>query len=83
MLLYRLTAQEQARKEAQQAKRVADGLAGMARNPRDLITYTIEVIRDMQTDISRAERDLATKKKASRRRQRRRPEKELPIPYLE
>jgi len=54
----RLTAQEQARKEAEQAKRVADGLAGMARNPRDLITYTIEVIRDMQTDISRAERDL-------------------------
>ena len=50
---------------------VLDAVAnGKTRNKKALIGYAIETIRDMQTEISRAERDLATKRRAGRRKQR-------------
>jgi hypothetical protein len=39
---------------------------GFARDPRTLITYTIETIREMQDEVALAEKDLATKKKYRR-----------------
>ena len=43
---------------------------GVARTKKRLISYAIETIRDLQAEIVRAESDLATRKKAGRRRQR-------------
>ena len=45
--------------------------AGRTRGRKQLVGYAIETIRDMQAEISRAERDTATKKKSGRRKQRR------------
>jgi hypothetical protein len=44
--------------------------AGRARGRRGIISYAIETIRDMQSEIARAEQDVATKRRAGRRRQR-------------
>ena len=44
--------------------------SGQARSQRAVISYAIETIRDMQSEISRAEQDVATKRRAGRRRQR-------------
>jgi len=51
-------------------KNVREVAAGRARSTRALITYTIDVIRDMNAEISRAEQDMATRRKSGRRRQR-------------
>ena len=45
--------------------------AGKSRGRKQLVGYAIETIRDMQAEISRAERDMATKKKSGRRKQKR------------
>lgn len=37
---------------------------------RAMVSYIVDSIRDMQTEITRAERDLATRKKSSKRRSR-------------
>lgn len=37
-----------------------------------MVTHIIDSVRDMQSEITRAERDLATRKKSSRKRARRR-----------
>jgi hypothetical protein len=47
-----------------------DVLRGRARSRRQLIHYTVNTIRDMQAEIIIAERDLATRKKSGRRKQR-------------
>ena len=43
---------------------------GRARSQKVLIRYAINQIRDMQAEIISAERDLATRKKSGRRKQR-------------
>lgn len=60
----------QARKESTNAKRISDALLGTARGKRELITYSIDLLREMQVDMIETEKDLATKRKSGRRRQR-------------
>lgn len=63
----------QARRDVAAARRIAEGVSGKARTTREIISYTIQTIREMDDEIYRAERDIVTKKKAGRRRQRKRP----------
>ena len=67
-----LVADEKRKIEADMVKEkdVREVATGQARSTRALITYTIDVIRDMNAEISRAEQDMATRRKSGRRRQR-------------
>ena len=50
--------------------RLDEVAAGSTRGRKQLTAYAIETIRDMQSEIFRAERDMATKRRAGRRKQR-------------
>jgi hypothetical protein len=58
------------RRDVENEKAVLQVVNGRARGERALITYTIEAVRDMATEILRTEKDLATHKKSGRRKKR-------------
>mgnify|MGYP006079094401 CR=1 FL=1 len=59
-----------AEREVDRAQRLATAISGKARSARALISYSIETVRDLRTEVERVERDQATRKKGGRRRQR-------------
>ena len=59
-----------AEREVDRAQRLAAAISGKARSARALISYSIETVRDLKTEVERVEKDTATRKKSGKRRQR-------------
>lgn len=55
---------------AVQAKRLSSTLSGAARPRRNLMRFSIEAIADLREEVSRVEKDSATRKRSGRRRTR-------------